>query len=495
MSGVLISPVTETVSQRYMDFCMRHFLTFLIVTSSLMTVAPGMASSNEDIPLPMETLGAADATTADQVPAPKEDLHLGVASCAGSNCHGAARPYQNSSVVQNEYTIWNREDPHSKSYAVLLNDRSKRIARNLGLPKPPEASKICLDCHADNVPVSLRGKRFDINDGVGCEACHGGGNRYLGPHVSGEVTHQQNLDLGLYPTEKPEERAQLCIQCHVGDQERFAIHKIMGAGHPRISFELDTFTEVHKHYVMDTDYLKRKGVYSHVNTWAIGQIKAARRFIDLYNNGKHSHRGLMPELSFFDCEACHHETLVPSDPLRESHPSGKGDSATSKLLWEPRALSSNIGSGAVRFNDSGFVMTAILGELIAHDRGDQMRSAIMTLHKASQVDQPSLQQALKTIDHQLESLETDLLHHTYTVDDCHQLLRLLISRSRQNDFYSYAAAEQAVMAIEAIRATLEQQGDRSITDNSMNALRNATQNPDGFHPALFRGAMATLGSP
>ncbi|NDE57432.1 MAG: hypothetical protein EB071_11240, partial [Gammaproteobacteria bacterium] len=132
-----------------MDFCMRHFLTFLIVTSSLMTVAPGMASSNEDIPLPMETLGAADATTADHVPAPKEDLHLGVASCAGSNCHGAARPYQNSSVVQNEYTIWNREDPHSKSYAVLLNDRSKRIARNLGLPKPPEASKICLDCHAD----------------------------------------------------------------------------------------------------------------------------------------------------------------------------------------------------------------------------------------------------------------------------------------------------------------------------------------------------------
>ena len=203
----------------------------------------------------------------------------------------------------------------------------------------------------------------------------------------------------------------------------------------------------------------------------------------------------MPELSFFDCEACHHETLVPSDPLRESHPSGKGDSATSKLLWEPRALSSNIGSGAVRFNDSGFVMTAILGELIAHDRGDQMRSAIMTLHKASQVDQPSLQQALKTIDHQLESLETDLLHHTYTVDDCHQLLRLLISRSRQNDFYSYAAAEQAVMAVEAIRATLKQQGDSSVTDHSMDALRKATQNPDAFHPSLFRSAIGTLGSP
>ncbi len=247
--------------------------------------------------------------------------------------------------------------------------------------------------------------------------------------------------------------------------------------------------------MIDTDYQKRKVVSSHANTWAIGQIKAARRFIELYNSGKHSTRGLMPELSFFDCEACHHETLVPSDPMRATRPSNEADPASSKLLWEPRTLSSNIGPGAVRFNDSGFVMTAILGDLIAPDRGEQMRSAIMALHKASQVDQQSLHQALKNIDQQLESLETDLALHTYTVDDCHQLLRFVTRRSRQNDFYSYAAAEQAVMAIEAIRATLQQQGDRSITDSSMNALRKATLNPDAFHPALFRGAIATLGSP
>lgn len=479
---------------------MRYFLTLLIISSSLSIGLPDMALSNDDTPVAInpaatEAPAASDSSTMGKAASPQDDLHLGVASCAGSNCHGAARPYQNSSVVQNEYTIWNREDPHAKAYAILLNDRSKRIARNLGLPKPPEASKICLDCHADNVPVSLRGKRFDINDGVGCEACHGGGNRYLGPHVSGEVTHQQNLDFGLYPTEKPLERAQLCMKCHVGDQDRFAIHKIMGAGHPRISFELDTFTEVHKHYVIDADYQKRKVVSSHANTWAIGQIEAARRFIDLFNNGKHSHRGLMPELSFYDCEACHHQTDVPSDPMRETRPITPGDSAPAKLLWEPRALSSSIGPGVVRFNDSGFVMTAILGDLLDHEHGEQIRSAIIAMHKASQSDPQSLHQALKNIDHLLESLQRELTQHTYTVADCRELLSDIISRSRQNDFYSYAAAEQAVMAVEAIRATLKQQGDSSVTDHSMDALRKATQNPDAFHPSLFRSAIGTLGSP
>jgi hypothetical protein len=34
-----------------------------------------------------------------------DSIHLGVASCAGNNCHGATERSQGSSVAQNEYLI------------------------------------------------------------------------------------------------------------------------------------------------------------------------------------------------------------------------------------------------------------------------------------------------------------------------------------------------------------------------------------------------------
>ena len=97
------------------------------------TAAPQeITTANESFPADADPEAWGDAEKP-QTDTSKGDRHLGVASCAGSNCHGATRPYLSSSVEQNEYTIWNREDPHSRAYLVLLNDRSKKIAQNLGL--------------------------------------------------------------------------------------------------------------------------------------------------------------------------------------------------------------------------------------------------------------------------------------------------------------------------------------------------------------------------
>ena len=420
------------------------------------------------------------------------DLHLGVASCAGSNCHGATRPYLNSTVVQNEYSIWSRDDKHSKAYTVLLGSRSKRIAKNLGLSKSAENSKICLDCHADNIPEASRGKRFDISDGVGCELCHGGGNRYLGPHVSGEVTHAQNVSLGMYPTENPEMRAKLCIQCHVGDDKRFANHKIMGAGHPRISFELDTFTEVYKHYQVDADYIRRKVAASHVLVWATGQLKASERILELYLNKKHQSNGLMPELSYYDCQACHHSTDEQSNATSETRPSNESKKSSSKLVWESRQLSGKIGPGVVRFNDSGLVMSAIIADLISKEKGDAFRKQIIAMHEASEKDVRSMHDHLSNLITALQSLDAHIKEQVFTIVDLKRLLSVIINRSSENDYYSYASAEQAVMAIEAISATLQSLGDNVITTNDMNLLRSSTISLDTYRPELFKESLLSL---
>ena len=168
------------------------------------------------------------------------------------------------------YRIWLRQDYHSRAYRTLQTAQSKAIAKKLGLRNATSA-KICLDCHADNVAVEARGRRFQISDGVGCEACHGGGGRWLKSHAEESTSHADNLANGMYPTEQPLARAKLCLSCHLGTKNKLATHKIMGAGHPRLAFELETFTvNQPAHYEVDADYRKRKPAIASVNMWLAG---------------------------------------------------------------------------------------------------------------------------------------------------------------------------------------------------------------------------------
>jgi hypothetical protein len=86
------------------------------------------------------------------------DKSVGVVNCANSLCHGSVQPFKDSNVLQNEYVTWSRVDKHARAYKVLSNEQSARIARNLGIGNAWEA-KICVDCHAHNIPKDKRGDR------------------------------------------------------------------------------------------------------------------------------------------------------------------------------------------------------------------------------------------------------------------------------------------------------------------------------------------------
>lgn len=167
--------------------------------------------------------------------------HEGVATCASSLCHGSTQPLKAfDSALQNEYTTWSQFDPHSNAYKVLLNKRSQEIARRLGIG-PAHEAPACLACHSDAVPAAKRGVKFQLDDGVGCESCHGGAEKWLATHYqSPRIPRSEHLANGLVALEKPEVLAGTCLGCHVGDQNRYANHRMMAAGHPRLVFELDT---------------------------------------------------------------------------------------------------------------------------------------------------------------------------------------------------------------------------------------------------------------
>jgi len=395
-----------------------------------------------------------------ELPQYSEALHLGVASCASGVCHGSVRPRSSTGILQNEYVIWSRLDRHKNAYSTLLSARSKKIARNLGLKNAHEA-KICLDCHADNVSMAKRGTRFQIEDGVGCEACHGGAENYLTSHTDKGVTRDQNLSNGLYATDQIAERAALCFSCHIGSEEKIASHEIMGAGHPRLSFELDTFGVLQPaHYVVDQHYSERKWSGSNFATWALGQVEAGNQTLKLIESRLGGNQ-LFPELSLFDCHACHH--------------------VMSKKRWQQQ---DRIGQppGTVRLNDVGFLMLFPIASVFAPDLYDDLNANLRELHKRVN-NRDKLRGIVKRLEKTLGSM-TALIQSDGTSPEkaaraAPGVLHELVVMGSSGQFRDYVAAEQAVMAIDMLLSTI---GNRDDYASWLDSLYDSVEKEDQYEP-------------
>ena len=226
--------------------------------------------------------------------------------------------------------------------------RIPRIARSAGRPdRPPPGAEErlrgpeCLACHTDTTAPNNRGEKFQVSDGIGCETCHGGSEHWLqthddrpktaptsnstaapistpntAPSTTPTTTHATNLAAGMRAMERPQVRAQLCITCHVGDSTRFATHQMMAAGHPRLAFELDTYTELwrtsggREHFRRDTDYFARKGTFEPVQTWLAGLTATTRREAELVEQRIAIAGGGFPDFALFNCYSCHRSMRV-----------------------------------------------------------------------------------------------------------------------------------------------------------------------------------------
>ena len=424
--------------------------------------------------------GAGSGVIAGDIPRFDGDIHLGVASCASSTCHGAVDALAGTTVLQNEYATWQKRDKHADAYTVLLNEESARIARNLGIGDPAKAD-ICLDCHADNVPMDKRGPRFQISDGVGCEACHGGADRWIGAHTSGEgrAQHEASLALGLFPTEAPEARAELCLSCHLGDETRLATHRIMGAGHPRLSFELDTFTAIQPaHYAMDDDYFGRKDVANGAKTWAIGQAVALGETLDLLQSDRYGNTGLFPELFFFDCHACH-------KPM-------------SAARWQERA-SLGLGPGVVRFNDASLIMLRIAAGAVDSELAGTIATRGRALHRASQKSARAWREAAASLSAAVDEALGVFAGHEFGPATMRAILDGLVREGLRGEYVDYVAAEQTTMAISTIVEAMSVEGLLSDAEYAgyeqvVNDLYKAVEKDEQYRPGVHLDALRRVDS-
>ena len=406
----------------------------------------------------------------------------GVATCAGSTCHGRAEG--NGAVVrQDEIATWQEPSSpsgsHSRAYAVLASPRGRQIAQSLGLGAATSAPA-CLGCHATYVPENQRGARFHTSDGVGCESCHGASENWLALHYAKPATHASNVTNGLVPLENPQVRAKVCLDCHYGSTKtgQFVTHSMMAAGHPRVSFELDLFSALQQHHDIDGDYIDRKGSMDSVRLWAVGQAEAVRRATDLYARPQFGMRGAFPEFYFYDCHSCHR--TITDGPQR-------------KLTFETNP-GRPIPFGNPPFNDENIIMLSAVARSLAPAQADAFLAASRDFHGAMGNGRAASQEAAVALRSRAAGLSDALARRSYGGNEAFSVIASIAGEATRPRFTDYAGSVQAVMAVDTLLNALVRDGRVTVgaaagIRANINRAYAAVSAPNAYRPGEFRSAL------
>ncbi len=110
-----------------------------------------------------------------------------------------------------QFKSWQKAK-HSKAFEVLASPEAKKIAAKKGIADPQKDGK-CLKCHvtAYGVDAKFLGKNYKMEDGVGCESCHGPGEKYWKKKTMTDIT-MGKVDASSVGLIEPNET--VCKKCH-----------------------------------------------------------------------------------------------------------------------------------------------------------------------------------------------------------------------------------------------------------------------------------------
>lgn len=390
-----------------------------------------------------------------------EDKYLGAASCASSNCHGNVNPQKTTNVLQNEYITWFKHGAHAKAWSTLRNKDSKQIAKHLGI-KSAENSELCLSCHSTFVKNELRGPKFRLQDGVSCESCHGPASGWIKSHKEKGASNKQNIAKGLKEIVPYKKRVDLCLSCHLGSDDKFVNHKLIGAGHPRLTFELDTFSLIQpNHWNVDADYIKRKSTYISAKAWLIGQIVRASKMIEALKSEKRSSYKGLPEFSNYSCYSCHHS--LKEDQWKERDYAGK--------------------PGEMRLNLSSLLISNLAVKVI---KGEGELSAEVD-KLIEEFNPQNLDNIQKLLDGEILELAEKT---TFDKSLSQKLLKEFVRYGVETSHLSFEMAEQVLMAVSALVATISP--EKALYQEKVDKLYEVASDEEGFDAGAFREAMGEL---
>jgi hypothetical protein len=397
--------------------------------------------------------------------------YVGPGGCAASSCHGSVQPRKETKINQNEYSIWVVQDRHAKAFSVLSNPVSVRIARILKLPQRADQTPRCLACHSLNPAPEMRAQTFDLGDGVSCENCHGPASGWLGPHTTKTWRYEQGLQLGMYDTKNLLKRTEKCLECHLGTADKFVDHELIAAGHPDLTFELDSFSAVMpRHWKLD----KQKNPWLDVQTWSVGQATQLRLGLDRL--ARRAKGEIWPEYAELDCFACHHSLTKPEDS------------------WRQEVGYPNRRAGNVPWNDSRWAVFRHLA-MEADSQGQQLDNDITRLANLVSQLNPNRDEIASLASRSsgvAERLAQQLNQRGYDQALAIKLLKQISGDGQRISVAGERTAEQAAMALDSLYLAASSSGsipNQQEIKAAINGLFQLLENPSAYNAPRFAAQM------
>ncbi|NGZ94852.1 MAG: hypothetical protein CV089_01740 [Nitrospira sp. WS110] len=381
---------------------------------------------------------------------PDKIKYMGAGSCNASGCHGLLDPKKRKfTILQNEYWLWdwNSADGrntldfgHSKAFENLKTPESRQMAKHLGL-KSPETEPRCLACHAIPVAESRRGPNYELAEGITCEGCHGAAELWLGPHTRKDWDKKKGAEYGMLDTKNLVKRAELCLRCHQGAGKDVVDHELIGAGHPRLSFELDSYSELMPvHWVVP----KEEKEWSGARIWAVGQAEALHQQLELLASSRKSQALMGLDFTFFDCYACHHDV---ADRVR-------GISEAEKKLqrWRVKDYTGKK-PGQLVWNAANYAVFRHAVREILPDKAGVLDDSFSKLHEAltGKSAAAEFEQTLTQLRQLSGQLGPALEGHKFTQREVWSIMRRIAGDASAIANAGFQSAEQAVLAISSLQ--------------------------------------------
>ena len=417
-----------------------------------------------------------------------EGAHLGVASCAGSTCHG--RMAGDGPVVrQDEIARWQEPSTqggsHSRAFATLSNSRSQTIARNLGLGDASSAP-MCLGCHSSTASSAGGTFRYQTTDGVNCESCHGSAQGWISSHyaglLDGRAQHEDNVRRGMRRLEDASTRAGMCLDCHFGSdaQGQFVNHRMMAAGHPRIAFELDLFSTLQSHHNEDDDYAARKGNTDHVKMWAVGQAMGLQRSLSLFQTANRGTEGVFPEFYFYDCHSCHRQIFDRDEAVRT------GVNNPGRPIPE----------GMPPYQDENMIMLSAAARVAAPALAERFDTRARAFHAAMGRDRAAAVAAARELNAVTGELVQALESGSFGPGSAQRMVQAIAGDAIRARFTDYEGSVQAVMGVDTLLGAMVSSGQATVGSaasirGDINRAYAAVRDPNAYRPREFQAALAS----
>jgi Cytochrome c554 and c-prime len=446
------------------------FLFGLLAIGSLFPPAARSRDVSDSRPVYLNSLGE------------QSQQYTGPGSCSSTSCHGSIAPRTDNRVKQNEYSVWIVRDKHSKAFAALTGTVGERMAGILDLGKAESAPK-CLACHALDVPPAQRARTFDLSDGVSCENCHGPASAWLGRHTERGWTHEQSVALGMVDTRDLIKRSEMCLSCHLGNEQKSVDHEMIAAGHPDLYFELDAFSaSMPRHWKEPGEPGEAEGSdpWYDVREWSTGQaIQLQESLLQLASRAQGK---IWPEFSELECYACHHSLL----PAEQS--------------WRQARGYPNRRPGNPPWNASRYIVFREIARQVDEPGAqelDKQLAHLTNLMSDAGSDRSAVSAEARSSAFIARELATKLDHVAY---DPALTLRLLHQITSDADYISNQgehAAAQAAMALQSLFVAYdrnEKPANAQEIRTAISSLFEQLQTPSNYDPTRFALRMHEVGA-